>query len=171
MLCTADISDCGTYRYTLSREWEGSGKSVAFIGMNPSTADANTDDPTIRRCMNFVAAWGGSKLIMVNLFAIRSTDPKLLTNHVRNGGSWDDLVGGNENQDALDEAFAQSDNMVAAWGSKVHGTAQATDAMYNYTEKLFALRLNKDGSPAHPLYLPKSLRPAKWNMADQLEPS
>jgi len=74
----AEISPCGLYRYTLWR-WFGMGdRTVRFIGLNPSTADANQDDPTIRRCADFARRWGFDRLCMVNLFAYRATDPREL---------------------------------------------------------------------------------------------
>jgi len=75
---SAVISGDGKYRYFLARRWGSTGKTVAFIGLNPSTADATLDDPTIRRCVGFAKFWGGSALHMVNLFALRSPTPASL---------------------------------------------------------------------------------------------
>ena len=73
----ADISPCGKYRYSLWRDWDWQGfaNRVMFVGLNPSTADATNDDPTIRRCVRFATDWGFGGLVMVNLFAYRATDP------------------------------------------------------------------------------------------------
>jgi hypothetical protein len=88
----AVFSECRTYRYMLWRRWKedkqvtGFGPDaiefdspshmVAFIGLNPSTADETQDDPTIRRCIGFAKSWGFRGMMMLNLFAFRATDPK-----------------------------------------------------------------------------------------------
>ena len=80
----AKISGCGTYRYALWRHWDsdwngqGDSNSVMFIGLNPSTADATEDDPTLRRCIGFAKSWGFGGLYMLNVFAYRATDPRLM---------------------------------------------------------------------------------------------
>lgn len=63
------------YRYVLTRTWDETLPNIMFVGLNPSTADETTDDPTIRRCINFAKSWGYGGLYMVNLFAYRSTNP------------------------------------------------------------------------------------------------
>jgi hypothetical protein len=75
---SAVFDETGSYRYLLGREWEGTGEAVGFIMLNPSTADAMTNDPTIRRCIGFARAWGYGSLWVGNLFAYRSRDPKRL---------------------------------------------------------------------------------------------
>lgn len=77
---SAIISDCGTYRYLLTRAtgvtlFESQARTVNFIMLNPSTADATADDPTIRRCIRFAMAWDYERLVVTNLFAFRATDP------------------------------------------------------------------------------------------------
>lgn len=81
MVKDAVISDCGQYRYLLSRDWESGLQRLVFIGLNPSTADAEIDDPTIRRLIGFSKAWGYGGFDIVNLFALRSKDPKMLCDH------------------------------------------------------------------------------------------
>ena len=71
----ATFSNCRKYRYSLSRIWDKKKKLVLFIGLNPSTANEEVDDPTIRRCVNYVQNWGYGGLMMVNLFAYRVTLP------------------------------------------------------------------------------------------------
>jgi hypothetical protein len=65
---TAIISECGRYRYRLTREW-GDGPLLTFAMLNPSTANAEIDDPTIRRCMSFGRREGASGISVFNLFA------------------------------------------------------------------------------------------------------
>lgn len=148
----AYISDCGRYRYSLWRQW-APGPRVVFVGLNPSTADAMLDDPTIRRCMGFARAWGYTNLMMVNLFAYRDTAP-------RNMLAVDDPVGP-DNDRVLRNAHAKAALTVAAWGA--HGTHGGRDhAVRALLPRLHYLRLTKNGHPGHPLYLPGSLRPQPW---------
>ena len=72
----AIISQDDKYRYQLSRIWEEEKPKVLFIMLNPSTADADVDDPTIRRVVNFAKSWGYGGVFVGNLYAFRSTDPK-----------------------------------------------------------------------------------------------
>ena len=74
----ADFDPTGVYRYSLWREWDARAPAVAFVMLNPSTADAGKDDPTIRRCASFARSWGYGSLEVVNLFAYRASEPKRL---------------------------------------------------------------------------------------------
>lgn len=72
----------GEYRYKLWRVTGAPGTSVAlFVMLNPSTADATDDDPTIRRCIRFARDWGHARLLVANLYALRATDPRALSRH------------------------------------------------------------------------------------------
>ena len=73
---TADFSFCGQYRYTLTRVWSLERGLVLFVGLNPSTADAERDDPTVRRCVGYARRWGFGGVLVANLFAYRATDPR-----------------------------------------------------------------------------------------------
>ena len=75
MIGTAEFSPCGRFRYTLTRTWDTTLPSVAFIMLNPSVANAEDDDPTIRRCIGFAKSWGKGKLLILNLYAYRATIP------------------------------------------------------------------------------------------------
>ena len=74
----AEFDPTGAYRYSLWREWDARAPAVAFVMLNPSTADAARDDPTIRRCASFARSWGYGSLEVVNLFAYRASEPKRL---------------------------------------------------------------------------------------------
>lgn len=144
MYTSAVISDCGLYRYTLTRRW-AEGSTCTFIMLNPSTADANLDDPTIRRCINFAKREGCGALMVVNLWAFRATDPKHLP---------DDEARrlGPENRRYLDEVFVDADGpLIAAWG--VWGAAGATEIINRHGPRLLCLGWTKDGHPRHPLYV------------------
>ena len=148
----ADISPCGRYRYTLWRKW-GPGGTCMFVGLNPSTADATLDDPTIRRCVAFARSWGYGGLMMTNLFAWRATDPRDMRAASDPVGPLNDAV--------LTATYFNSAVAIAAWGA--HGTHHGRDAVVRkMLPRLRYLRLTKDGHPGHPLYLPASLRPVEW---------
>lgn len=154
----ATFSPCGLYRYSLWRKWE-SGPMCVFIGLNPSTADATLDDPTIRRCLGFSKAWGFSGLLMLNLFAYRATDPADMK------AAKDPI--GPDNDQALHFAHSNTTTVIAAWGT--HGTFKGRDQQVRaMLPRLHYLRLTKDGHPAHPLYLPASLRPLEWTKPNSL---
>ena len=76
MIKQAEISPCGQYRYTLSRQWNPAAPAVMFIMLNPSTADARQDDPTIAKCIQLAQTWGYGRLLVGNLFAWRSPRPQ-----------------------------------------------------------------------------------------------
>lgn len=124
-----------------------------FIGLNPSTADEVQDDPTVRRCIRYAQSWGYGALCMANIFAYRATDPRIMMEAA-------DPVGP-DNDYQLVELAARASVIIAAWG--VHGTFQGRgDAVRSMLPNLHYLRLTKDGSPAHPLYLPRTLVPIAW---------
>lgn len=155
MLCTAAISNCGTYRYTLTRTWDSSRRSALWVMLNPSTADAHVDDPTIRKCIGFARLWGYGAIEVVNLFAMRATDPKELD------GPTDPL--GPSNDGAIAVATARAGMIVAAWGANAYARCRAKAVLkqLHRAGDVYALRVNKDGSPQHPLYVPYTACPVR----------
>ncbi len=148
-----------SYRYDLWRTWDDAKRSVVFIGLNPSTADENADDPTIRRCMAFATAWGFGSLCMLNLFAVCATDPRDMMRAA-------DPVGASNNGHILD-VLAGSGLIIAAWG--VHGVHLGRDRelLRMVTWDIHCLGTTKDGHPRHPLYLSKLTRPVRFNPSFQ----
>lgn len=166
----AIISSDERYRYRLWREWRGAAshenwewfgakdgagaelgepKSCLFIMLNPSTADGEADDPTIRRCVAFAKSWKFDRLEVVNLFAYRATSPRdlLALNH-------DDDPAGVDNQRHVEMAAARAGLIVCAWGA--HGPHIGQDETmlgWLYGRPCFALGFTADGQPRHPLYL------------------
>jgi hypothetical protein len=139
----AEFSDDRVYRYTLWREWGN--KTVAFIGLNPSTADENIDDPTIRRCINFAKSWGFGRMVMLNLFAFRATDP-------RDMKACQEPIGP-ENDKTLEGVSYSSDLVVCAWG--VHGAHidrgdEVTGMLLRRGIELHCLGRTTKGYPKHP---------------------
>jgi len=154
----AVISTCGRYRYLLTRQVGPGLQTATFIMLNPSTADATSDDPTIRRCIGFARRWGCGQLAVLNLFAVRATDPADMKRA-------DDPVGP-ENRDWFDRTLlAPEGPVVCAWG--VHGEYRGQDLtvlawLAEYGIKPLALGMTRDGHPKHPLYLPKSAGPTAF---------
>lgn len=155
MRTDALISDCGKYRYWLSRWWSNTIAPATFVMLNPSTADAAVDDPTIRRCIGYAKAWGCGGVRVVNLYAYRATDPKEL---------WKvpDPVGP-ENDHFLEifawEARAWPGPLVAAWGANAKPDRVADVLRIPGMDRLEALALTRQGQPRHPLYLRADLTP------------
>lgn len=152
----ADISSCGQYRYTLRRDLPSANKElkqILWVMLNPSTADATNDDPTIRRCVGFSTAWGFAEMVVVNLYAYRATDPKVLW-------SIPDPVGP-DNDDYIREYSMCSDMTLCAWGKPGPDRGRALHVR-GLIPNAHYLRMNKSGHPGHPLYLPKELTPKEW---------
>lgn len=147
----ADFSRCGTYRYGLWRRWDTQLPQVLFVMLNPSTANATHNDPTIRRCINFAASWGFGGLYVGNLFAYRATRPNALLEA-------DDPVGP-ENAYWLALLAHNCSAVVAAWGN-AHLVDQllTTDPLEGLRPlnlPMYAIAFTKAGTPKHPLYLRK----------------
>lgn len=170
----AEISKDGIYRYRLWREWRGTHdpenwrwfgakdgageelgepKACVFIMLNPSTADGETDDPTIRKCVSFCRLWRYELLIVVNLFAFRATKPKELFK-VGEPVGW-------ENQSYVERSIHRAGLIVCAWGS-IGGYLGQDQTMLGWIDKanikdarVVALGLTtSNGQPRHPLYIP-----------------
>ncbi len=149
----AILSDCGAYRWLLTREYTsgGDGRTAAFLMLNPSTADHREDDPTIRRCLGFVRAWGMSRLVVANLFGFRATLPKDLLTAA-------DPVGPEADRWLL-HACAGAAVIVAAWGADVPFGRDADVLGLLARKPLTCLGLTKAGRPRHPLYMPGNAVP------------
>lgn len=154
----AEISDDGLYRYALLRRWADDGPVATFVMLNPSTADAKVDDPTIRRCIGFAKAWGMSALHVVNLYAWRATDPKALR-------IAPDPVGPENNRHLTShaqEAARFGWPLVAAWGVNAAPIRVWEVLALPGMSALSALGVTREGHPRHPLYLPTNATLAPW---------
>ncbi|HHB81814.1 MAG TPA: DUF1643 domain-containing protein, partial [Aliiroseovarius sp.] len=107
----AVYSDCERYRYQLTRSWAPKGRRVLFIMLNPSTATERQNDPTVERCERRARALGFGAFRVVNIFAFRATDPRVMR-------AADDPVG-LENNTAIIESLDWADQTICAWGT--HG--------------------------------------------------
>jgi hypothetical protein len=125
-----------------------------FVGLNPSIADEVDNDPTIRRCVDYATRWGYGALCMVNLFALRETDPAVMKAEPHPIGPDNDFW--------IVEMAKQAEVVIAAWG--VHGAHLRRDQAVKLLlgQKLTCLRKTKNGHPGHPLYLKKTLAPVAF---------
>lgn len=150
---SAVISPCGLYRYRLSRLTRVSyDKTVAFIGVNPSTADATVDDATVRKWIGFASRWGFGRIEVVNLFAFRATDVRKLAGEADPIGPLNDTY--------IEEALCEADLVVPCWGScdklpkSLRYRALDIDhAVRHSLAKAKCLGRTKGGDPLHPLML------------------
>ena len=140
-----------TYRWSLWRSWSSTAdqRACTFVMLNPSTADGRRDDPTIRRCVGFASREGFTGIHVVNLFALRATDPaklKMVPDPV-----------GPANDSVILDAVRSSEFIVAAWGQ--HGPLFGRDeAVLRLLEghRIWCLGTTKKGQPRHPLPVRKS---------------
>lgn len=150
---SAKLSEDRKYRYVLGRSW-GDGEvqaSLTWVMINPSTALASKNDPTIRRCIEFTRREGYDALWVVNLFALRSSDPKELK-------LWDDPVGP-DNDRWIEWAVRKSASVVLAWGNNGRYWTPRIREVRNLIEpirpKFLCLGLTGSLHPRHPLMLSK----------------
>ncbi|MER5511531.1 DUF1643 domain-containing protein [Streptomyces sp. NPDC002766] len=156
---TAVLSPCGTYRYRLDRVWDEQAPPLVWVMLNPSRGDADEDDATLRRCTTFSKKAGYGGLTVVNLYALRSTDPTRLRTHADPKGP--------ANIDAVADVVVGATGVVAAWGalhpSQVpHAQMIVSLIEAGYGGPLSCLGLTGSGHPRHPLRLPDSTELAPY---------
>ncbi len=154
---TAIYSDCETFRYQLTRVWSPEGRRALFIMLNPSTATEIQNDPTVERCERRARALGFGAFRVVNIFAFRATDPRVMR-------AADDPVGP-ENDTAILQSLDWADQIICAWGA--HGAhlargQEVEDLLRASGKPLHHLGLTKEGHPKHPLYIAYSRQPEPW---------
>jgi hypothetical protein len=161
----AKLSDDGRYRYALLRRW-AHGPAATFILLNPSTADAEVDDPTVVRCVRFARTWGYAALHVVNLYALRATNPAELLKA-------DDPVGP-ENDDYLTRhawyAHTAHAPLVAGWGIGADPDRVRRILGYPQIRDLRCLGYTGDGSPRHPLYMRADSQLLPWPKPRSADP-
>ena len=148
----AAMSECGRYRYRLGRTW-GPGQYLLFVMLNPSTADAEEDDPTIRRCVGFAKAHQFDGIQVVNLYAWRATDPRDL----KAAG----YPVGSDNDNHIKAALGPAGAVCVAWGDRARGLARPGDVLdmiRRASRSAGCLSVTKHGMPGHPLMLAASCR-------------
>lgn len=152
----ATISPDGRYRYALWRNLGGASPPLVFLMLNPSTADAQHDDPTLRACMAFGRREKASRVVVVNLFALRSTDPAVVEAAVA-GHELHDPVGPENNRWIRD--WTNEGRIVCAWGAFPWAVARATRVyrdLQSMGRRFYCLGLSQGGMPRHPLYVKRT---------------
>lgn len=133
------------YRYYLTRIWDPSKPLFVFIGMNPSKANEQFDDPTVRRCINFARREGAGRFVMLNVYGYRSTDASIIRKVSDPNGPDNDFW--------IKSYVKEADTVVAAWGRNVTERGEEVLKLVKGLKTIYCLGLNNDGSPKHPLYL------------------
>jgi hypothetical protein len=155
------LSSDQRYRYWLTRDWaRHGGRRCTFVMLNPSTADATQDDPTIRRCIGFARALGYGGLMVVNLYALRATKPEVLWR-----ADYDERVGADNDSElrrALRDAAERDAHVIGGWGANAEARRVAEVMALPHAERLTALGTTKAGQPRHPLYLRADSTPTRW---------
>ncbi len=144
----AVISACGKYRYLLRRVWNDDRMRALFVMLNPSTADAEVDDATIRSCIRLCRSWDYGSFEVINLFGWRATDPRELANA-------DEPIGQDNDRVAV-AAIERCDITICAWGAHKMAESRADEMRNLITSRrpaAFCLGTTKSGAPKHPLYI------------------
>lgn len=147
----ATFSDCRNYRYALWRIWDTSKPLIMWIGLNPSTANEEKNDPTIRRVIRFSRDWGYGGVYMMNLFAYVTPYPSELEtcqDPIRENDLW------------LDSVSKKCEKIVFCWGSFEQAQDRALEVGSRFEG--VALQINSDGSPRHPLYVKSDIKPIDY---------
>jgi len=153
----ATFSDCMAYRYLLTRVWSETGDRALFVMLNPSTADEIKNDPTVERCERRARALGFGAFRVVNIFAFRATDPKVMRAHPSPIGPANDA--------AILESCDWASRVICAWGTHgAHlGRGSDVEALIRARgAEPWHLGLTKQGHPKHPLYISYSRSPERW---------
>lgn len=141
------------YRFYLRRVWDKNLPRITYVMLNPSTADAFKNDPTVARCQERAIKLGYGSFVVVNIFAFRSTQPNVLT-----------LPNiepiGEGNDEWILFAAKESSKVMLGWGR--HGKFNSrgdivTSLLEDAGVELWCLGQNKDQTPIHPLYQPYEL--------------
>lgn len=158
----AQFSDDRIYRYTLCRTWTQGNGHVTFIGLNPSTADENKDDPTIRRCIGFAKDWGFGGINMLNLFAFRATNPKELMKAKEPIGEKN-----NHYLSMYCDPIGLNIACWGIWGAYMNRGKEVLDFLG--VSGLHCFGFTKNVQPKHPLYLKKDTELVEMSLYQTLK--
>lgn len=156
----AILSPDEQHRYLLMRWWDpptSSHEPLVAVGLNPSTADALTDDPTVRVLTGLARELGFAGLLLANLYSYRATDPKQLPRdaQARNGPEADHW---------LRWCLKRHRTVLCCWGAGAldDGRDQAVYDMIVAAGCVpMSLGTTKRGDPRHPLRN-GARRPTPW---------
>jgi hypothetical protein len=162
----AELSPCGNYRYVLRRWWvypDGTSmnapSTAVFVMLNPSTADAAQDDPTIRRCVGYAQRWGMDGIAVVNLFAYRTAYPSVLRDVVN-------PVGPDNDRWIREVTHELGASVIVAWGANGNKYTSRVREVVKLLPATRCLSVLKSGHPAHPLMLAYGLCPRPWSVEE-----
>lgn len=163
---SAVLSDDRHYRYRLTRTWDTEKPRLAWVMLNPSTADETEDDPTIRRCIGYAKDWGYGSILVGNLFALRTPEPSELGN--------DPNPVGEENNRHLRLIANDAAKVMVAWGASYSDNGLGavrrpfvTSLLEEVVGTVYCLGTTKDGHPVHPLYQPADAEPEPFTCGDE----
>ncbi|KAA0212760.1 MAG: DUF1643 domain-containing protein [Leptolyngbya sp. PLA3] len=153
MIGRASFDRTRAYRYALTRRWSPGARSACFCLLNPSTADARRNDPTVRRCIGYAMDWGFDALEVVNIFAFRSTDPGALAQHP-------DPVGP-RNDRAILRAVQRAELVILGWGAHGRLLDRGGGVLRLIADhcRPHCFGITATGQPRHPLYLARAAHP------------
>ncbi|MCC6863927.1 MAG: DUF1643 domain-containing protein [Rhodobacteraceae bacterium] len=156
---TAVYSDCESYRYLLTRVWNLDSQRVLFVMLNPSTATETQNDPTVERCERRARALGFGAFRVTNIFAFRSTNPRLMRVQSDPVGPFNDAF-------ISQSAVEWADRIICAWGA--HGAfmdrgPEVERLLRSAGCPLYALGFTQDGHPKHPLSIKYDRHPEIWS--------
>lgn len=164
------MSAASGYRFSLTRTWDESLGKVCWVMLNPSTADQVSDDPTIRKCIGFAKRWRYGSIWVVNLWAMRATNPRELRAAVKryhHGESDFDPSGGAVNDDMISIAVRDARVVVAAWGAHANAIDRDRVALFKHIlrsadRRAHCIGTTRDGSPRHPLMVSYLTKLEPW---------
>jgi hypothetical protein len=163
---SATLSPCGRYRHDLARWWGTGRRKVLWVMCNPSTADGEKDDPTVRRVDGYTRSWGYDGFVIVNLYDWRAADPKQLRSRTLEAG-----VVSDRNDSFIRSWARKCELIVAAWGRVIENAPDWENrsskvlSILDTCGTVHALKITKSGHPAHPLMLHSELKPFHWTGA------
>lgn len=144
----AVISDCGRYRYLLRRTWDHAKPRALYVMLNPSTANAEVDDATIRSCIRLAKGMGYGSFEVVNLYALRATNPATLLSDLTPTGPC--------NREIVANAIARCDIVICAWGAHQMAAARSRKMVEQIRAQrpaAYCFGTTKSSAPKHPLYI------------------
>lgn len=162
-LCGADLD--GPYRYRLWRIWDELGDRLAWVMLNPSTANEMDPDPTMTKCMGFARRWGFGGIEIVNLYAFRTAYPKILRAAIKEHG--EPYAVGPRNQEYIESVLSRAKTVVAAWGARPFAIdrAAAIQTTLALHPNHICLGITDEGHPRHPLYIPYARVPQPFGVS------
>lgn len=154
---SAQFDGTGIYRYRLTRLWNEALPELTFVMLNPSRADAQQDDPTLRRCIGLAVQWGYGGLVVVNLFAYCTASPQVLKAVV-------DPIGTNNDSHILHACQTAGPVLLAwgNWGKLYQRDRHVLELLNDNRDCLYCLGRNRTGQPRHPLYVPRTVQRQRW---------